>query len=235
MLQIAICDDDRCFAQKLAALLEGCAAGAEEEFNVAVFTDAPAFLSSAVETYDAAFLDVRMGDVNGMEVARDLKRRNAKAVLIFVSAYLEFACKGYELDAFRYLLKEDLIKDFPVCMRDLLKKLDAQRQTFCFSTTDGKSIRLPLMEIDYIESQDHNVLVHARQADYNVHETFSAFTAQISSADFMLVQRSFFVNMRNVTSIKHYTLEVRDGTAISISRKSKAAVMKRFLMIQGEC
>ena len=149
MIKVAVCDDDRCFAQKLTALLNSYAAEHGEEFQITVFADAPSFLSSAVELYDAVFLDVCIGNDNGMDVAKTLRQRSPEGVLVFVSSYLEFATQGYQLEAMDYLLKNDLEQLFPLCIQRGLKKLKAPAKMFSFRTTSGVDAvcRLSLIHI----------------------------------------------------------------------------------------
>ena len=91
-----------------------------------------------LELYQLAFLDVDMPGANGMVLGRQLKQKCPGLMLVYVSAYLEFALEGYTVNAYRYLLKRDIARTLPKCLDDLLAALTDQRKTLTVHTTAPK-------------------------------------------------------------------------------------------------
>lgn len=105
MLHILLCDDDAIFTETLKRLIE-----AQPEFNrrymqIECVHDPNALKKAAVQKADMIFLDIDMGDVNGIALARQMRTIRKDAVLIFVTNYGEYAAEGYEVSAFRFLPK----------------------------------------------------------------------------------------------------------------------------------
>ena len=103
MLHILLCDDDAIFTEALKRLIE-----AQPEFNrrymqIECVHDPNALKKAAVQKADMIFLDIDMGDVNGIALARQIRTIRKDAVLIFVTNYGEYAAEGYEVSAFRFL------------------------------------------------------------------------------------------------------------------------------------
>lgn len=234
-VKIAVCDDDAAFTQKLMTLLSEYFANREIDAQICSFHCALQFLNSPLEQYDLVFLDVKLGAESGVEAARAMRRRNENAVLIFISAYLEYAPKGYEVDAFRYLLKDSLAADFPFCMRDALARLQARAQMLSFKTTDGETHSLRVADIWYLESLGHNVHIHTKAQCYCVYDTLSRMAAQLASDDFLRIQRSYYVNMRNVSGVQSGAVLFPNGRSLPGSRSCKALIHQKYLEIQGEC
>lgn len=63
---------------------------------------------SEEELFNIAFLDISMEDINGIDMARHLRKTNPQICIVFVTGYMDYALEGYKVGAFRYLLKDTL-------------------------------------------------------------------------------------------------------------------------------
>ena len=106
MLHIVLCDDEGPFAESLARRIRALADFSPRTMAITVLTD-PDRLTDALPC-DLLFLDIDLGATNGIRVARRLRQTRPDTVLIFVTNYKEYAPEGYEVNAFRYLAKDEL-------------------------------------------------------------------------------------------------------------------------------
>lgn len=234
-MKIAICDDEILFARQIEVLVNQYIKEHNLVATTYVFLSPKDFLSSELEAYDIVFLDVMMGELNGMDVAQSFREQNSNAVLVFVSAFAEFAHRGYKLNTFRYLLKVDLTEEFESCMNDALHEINKASHQFKFKTTDGEIKLLLLSDILYFECVDHNVFVHLLDKTHKTYDSLTKIETQLPLLDFLRVQRSYIVNMRNVDSIKYCEMLLANNKILTCSRSMREAVHRRFLEIQGEC
>lgn len=108
-MRAIICDDDGRFAKKLEQLIMQYYRNMGMTIDTTVVTNPQNLLKrNDLANFDIAFLDADMKPIDGIEVGRALRKRKPKIIIVFVSAYLEFAPKGYTIDAFRYVLKQDM-------------------------------------------------------------------------------------------------------------------------------
>ena len=91
MYQIAICDDEKIFTDKLAHMIKQYSNAHHHVIDLHLFQQAADFIQSSLESYDIVFLDVRFGEISGIEIAKALRAKNENAILIFVSAFIEYA------------------------------------------------------------------------------------------------------------------------------------------------
>ena len=105
MVHILICDDDAAFAQDMAKKIQALPAYSPKSMNVQLLTDVTAMSAGVLTKFDILFLDIDLGNKNGIELARIMREHNAEAVLILVTNFSEYAPEGYEVNAFRYLSK----------------------------------------------------------------------------------------------------------------------------------
>lgn len=129
MLHILLCDDDAIFTETLKRLIE-----AQPEFNrrymqIECVHDPNALKKAAVQKADMIFLDIDMGDVNGIALARQMRTIRKDAVLIFVTNYGEYAAEGYEVSAFRFLPKLQLAEKLPDYFRQALAACRSRTRT----------------------------------------------------------------------------------------------------------
>ena len=106
-LKIAVCEDDQAQREALCALVARWAAAREHRAAVGPYPSAEAFLLdyAGARGFDILLLDVEMGAMNGVELARRLRRDKCRAEIIFLTSHTEFIGEGYEVDALHYLIK----------------------------------------------------------------------------------------------------------------------------------
>ena len=104
-MRILVCDDDAAFAGQLAEKIEAIVKPQMPRSAVNCATDAAQLRALPLAKYDLAFLDIDMGPLNGVDLARRLHELRPDMLLIFVTNYVEYSLQGYEVQAFRYLLQ----------------------------------------------------------------------------------------------------------------------------------
>ena len=115
-MNIVICDDDMDFATTLESQIRSYAAYNDFEVNIQTFYSAKTLLSADLFNCDALFLDIDMPEITGLEAAQLLRADHPDLILIFITGWIEYAPAGYRVNAFRYLLKKDLIRKQKVIM-----------------------------------------------------------------------------------------------------------------------
>lgn len=233
-MRIAICDDHADFVQLIKGLVEDFVAVNRYSAEIFTFNSGEDLLNSNAAAYNIVFLDVLMGATNGMSTAKKLREINKNAILIFVSAFVEYAPKGFEVNAFRYLLKQDLPHSFNNCIKDAYNQALKLLQTFSLKTTDGEIKTVKLSEILYFESFDHNVILHLLNSSYKAYTRLSDIKAQLHSDDFIRAHKSYIINVRSIKALKGNIVYFENGENVMCSRTMRKAVLARFLEIQGE-
>lgn len=107
MYWLAICDDNQADVIYLSSFLEKWAEKEEKALKIESFPSAEAFLFQYEEekSFDILLLDIEMGDMNGIELARKIRRENHLVQIIFITGYMEYVAEGYDVEALHYLLK----------------------------------------------------------------------------------------------------------------------------------
>lgn len=232
MLRILICDDEEAFARRLRGVLRSelpetkaaiCAYGAMEEIPEEVLTGC-----------DLAFLDIDFAGrlYTGLDIAARLRRLRPEAVIIFVTNYIEYAPRGYEVGAFRYLLKSELERKLGQYLQEALAQLESDRQVLTIRA-EGEPVSIPLQQILYLEANQHTVLVHTTSRDYTTYATLAELEERLESKGFLRIHKSYLVNMAHLSKYQSQEAVLSDGTCLRVSARSYAAQKQKYLLWKG--
>ncbi len=216
--KIAILEDNPADAEYVSTLAVRWGEEAGHTLSILRFPSAEAFLFQYEDekSADILLLDIEMGQMNGMELARKVRQGNDMVQMVFITGYPDFAAEGYEVSALHYLMK-------PVSPEKLWAVLDkaaanlAREEKYLSVTYDRKTDYVPLSRILYIEAQKQYVLIYTLEETYRMKKSL-AKTAEELDEYFLQVHRSFCVNLRHVAQIKTGGVVLKTGEEIPISR-----------------
>lgn len=246
-LRVLIVDDEPVIRQGMRDLL---AEFVEVEIAGECETGGQAIEAIRSQRPDVVLLDVQMPDCSGLDVVRQIGPERMPLV-IFVTAYDEYALAAFELNAIDYLLKpfhEDrLRKSIERARRTaadqnqaaLTRRLEALLTTAERGRPSRIAIRqgngyqfVPVESIDWIESANNYVELHCGNQTHILGETLSAIETKLP-ADFVRVHRCRIVNVSRITAVHNgfagtYELQLRGGIRLATGRQFRSAVQGLF-------
>ena len=215
--RIAICDDSERYARHLAGLTAQWAASAGAGAAVERFPSAEAFLFRYEEArdFDILLLDVEMGGMDGVELAKRVRRQDNNVQIVFITGYTDYIAEGYEVSALHYLTKPvDEDKLFQVLTRAVSRL--ARNEPFLTLELPGETVRVPLPEIRYVDVQQNYVTVHAKK-EYVIKRPLSELEAALDRR-FYRVGRSCIVNLTCVRRVTRTEAELTGGERVPLPR-----------------
>lgn len=234
-MKIAICDDERACLDQIVQLVQQHLQALDLDAQVSAFEDADSFLNSNLESYDIVFLDMNLGDKNGIEVGKDFREANSSAFLVYITAFLEYAVNGYSVHAFNYLLKSDLLQTLTDCLDEIVKNQKLLQKRFYFKINAEKE-SVFLKDITYFESTEHKIAIHLINADhtpYSFYGKLSDVDAQLASDDFLRIHKSFLINMAYLESIKSRIATLNTGITLNCSKTNYQSILRRYTLWKG--
>lgn len=213
-MKIAVCDDEIVLVKKIDQYLWG-----QPDCSVTCFHSPEELWAKyeAGERYDVLFLDVVMKTVNGIELARKIRSRDRNAVLIFLTAYLEYAPEGYEVNAFRYLLKPVTEQKIGAVMMEVRRELEANRTLRV--RTSGCELLLHTRDLKYLEADNKETVLYYMEDKITLRRGLNELEAELSPFFFFRVHRKFLVNLTRVREFDETRLTLDCGKTIPISRR----------------
>lgn len=234
MIRIIICDDNNGFLDNLYSEIENALDALNIEARVHTYPQMEGIPDSILSGCDIALLDVDFEGkaYNGIDIARKIRAFRKDTVVIFVTNYIEYAPEGYEVNAFRYVLKGDIQRKLPVYLSEALAQLQSSGETMKIQI-NSEWIDIPLAEIRYIESQKHTVIVHTQRKDYTYYSSLATLEQQLEPKGFLRIHKSYLVNMNHLKRYQSQGAVLNDGTLLRVSEKSYSAQKKKYLFWKG--
>lgn len=183
----------------------------------------------AANYYDLYILETMIDHQSGIEVAKQIKRYQKSAMIVFVTYYPEYAIEAYDVEAIHYILKpytSDVFKDvFNRYFQLNHYSLDAVQVK-----VGTESMDIPIRFIKKIKSDNHNIYItlSTTSVPIRVHQSLKSFMQCISHSYFVCISRGIVVNLEHVYNIRKDICVFKDGTTEKISRRNESYVEKQF-------
>ena len=217
-LKIAICDDDASQREYLTEAVSDWAKKNRHLANIRQYMDAKSFLFDYLEDkgFDILLLDIEMPEMNGIELAKTVRRENSTVQIVFITGFYEYFSDGFDVSALHYLIKPaDERKLFTVLDKAVDNRAYRQRSVLLV-TADGE-VKVSLADILYIESENVYIIVHTVHGDYRTRMALTKFMEQLDET-FFKVHRSFVVGLKYIKKITRTEVVMTNGASIPISR-----------------
>lgn len=190
-------------------------------FTITAVTD-PTDILNGDDVFDLAFLDVQMPRIDGITMARMLRRRNSKLALFFITNYEEYQDDAMDLQAFRFLEK-------PFHAPRLYAGLDKDMEYIdgayvdLYLADNGDQQRIIADDILYVTRNGRRATVVTDEKAYPVEEKYDDLCARLPQLFFYPVHKSFLVNLHSVERYTYHELVLTDGTHVPIAPRKQAA------------
>lgn len=231
-MHIAVCDDEKIFREYFRKLLLEYSFAKDVEFVISEYDDSESLLeaysSEKASHMDVLFLDIRMNGLDGMEAAKQLRRQGCGCLIVFLTSLAEYVQKGYEVRAFRYLLKEQAKKEIGSVLDACLSELESE-EYFVF-TSERRNYSIRKRDILYFESRKRIILVYIVNGNYSFYQKLDELEKQLAGQGFLRCHRSFLVQERFVKGWRENALWMEDGAELPVSRTYERAVNQKLML-----
>lgn len=228
-MKIAICEDEEVIAQELWKFFFDI-----PDAEATCFTDPVEFLNRCREGehFDILFCDVVMQPIDGIEVCRRIRSMDYSMYLVFITNYIEFAPKGYELGVFRYLLK-------PVCKDDVrrvlaeIEKDAAGQEKVLLRDSNGNSTVIGICDIVYAEIHDKRAFVHCNDHVLITETSMNELEMLLNRRMFYRIHRKYMVNMESIKELQQGGLLLDNGVKLPVSHRRMRDFKAAFYAFLG--
>ena len=177
---------------------------------------------------DLMFVDINMPDLSGMEFVKTLPN---PPMIVFVTAYSEYALEGFRVDATDYLLKPISYPDFLKSANKAKASFELHRQNqgenkngknFLFIKADYKILRINFDDIKYIEGMSEYIKIHLTNSKpVMTLLSMKSIGEQLPSDRFMRVHRSYIVNLLKISVVERSRIIFDEKVYIPVSEQYK--------------
>lgn len=224
-MRIAVCDDEEKCRRQTVQAIDECIKSMD--ILTDVFESGNAFLQAFQKRpYDLVFLDIEMPEIDGITLAKKLRKLNQDVPIVFLTSHIEYALEGYEVEALRYLTKP-IRGDKLYEVIDYVMKLMEKQRAFWIKTDEGEE-RIFVNDILYMEAQNQNILIQTKDKTYTVRYNLSDYENELLQDGFFRIHRGYLLNLRYVKSLGKHEVTIGENVVLPVSR-NKEKLLKEAL------
>lgn len=226
--KVAICDDSDADRRYIMDMVRSWASAAGHEVQIDGFPSAESFLFryAGESDYDILLLDIEMGAMDGVTMAKELRKSNDTVQIIFITGYSDYISEGYEVAALHYLMKPVNEEKLCLVLDRAAERLAKNERVLNFEVS-GEMVRVPIYQIRYADVLGNYVTVHAL-TDVTVKMTLGELEKQLDER-FYRVGRSALVNLTQISRVTRAEIRLNDGTAIPLPRGAYEGVNRAII------
>ncbi len=184
------------------------------------------------QSIDAIFIDINMPDLNGMDFVKSLQH---PPLIVFTTAYQEYAIDGFKVDAIDYLLKPFGMGDIMAAADKVKRQYDllhaasvapVDKDETIFLKSDYRVVRILIRNIIYIEGMSEYLRIHLSDGSKPVTVLLSMkkIEERLTGFDFMRIHKSYIVNLRHITEINRSRIILDGGQDLPIGDSYRDAL-----------
>ncbi len=235
MLQIAICDDEQFYQEKIQRLLEACLKRRSLPYEIHLFGSGEEFLAENENRvkYHIVFMDINMNEVDGIQTAMEIRAFHSHTYIVFITAFINYALEGYKVNAVRYIMKDALDGAIEECMDAILQRMEVARVTFSFLEGEKSLYTDNLL---YVESRKHKSLFYYMEkepVEYQLYDKLDEVEKKLKCCGFLRIHKSYLVNMKHIRKINNYKVLLDTGAELPVPRIRYHAVKEAFVAYKG--
>lgn len=229
-IRIALIDDNREFIQDFGRMLAQGFQASGMQCDIQIYHDALSFECAAAEVpaYDICFLDIEMPGMNGMELAKRMRKGKGQEIIVFLTAYSEFIRAGYEVKAFDYLVKDKAAEEIGSLVKRLVNELDVAAKKVYIIETHSRLEKINHNEIVYIYKRGPYSIFVLTDGEAQDRIALKDVLDKLGAKEFIMVERGYVINLDHIKRVCSRNVELSDGTNIPVSRAHINELKKRI-------
>lgn len=236
-MRIAIVDDLKTERALLKERLSQQLALRGVEADILEFESGEAFLAAEKERrFSAAFLDIYMEGLSGMDAAKELRKTDTDCLLIFTTTSTDHALEGFQVRALHYLVKPFSEEEFSDLLTEMLAKLPRPEPVLTVKVS-GSDVRLHYRDIVSAEHFAHMINIRTTAGKtLATRQSFKAFTEPLKKDPrFFVCGRGVIVNLEHAADFQDAAFCMTDGSRVYVNQELLKPARQAFMefLLQG--
>lgn len=231
-MRVAICDDEDMQLSLTKKNLE--LAYKSLDMIVDTYTSGADLLNAVNSvSYDLILLDIEMPEMNGIDIAKELRKKENNTEIVFLTSHVEYALEGYEVNALRYLTKPAKAEKLAEIIAYLKEQRKKDKRILL---RNGEEMEMVCVaEIYYMEAQDQMIRIVTGQGEYRNRYNLGDYETELADYGFFRIHRSYIINLGRVRRLTGREIVMEDGACLPVSRMKEAALKQAmFCFVRNE-
>lgn len=229
-MKIAVVDDSALWRKKTVNYVNRIL---KNDCKVEEFEIGNSFLEYS-DKYDIIFMDVEMEGMDGFETTKKYKYKYPKAVVAMLTTHQEMSNRGYLVDAFRYINKENMKEEIREALVSL-QNMNRNNKKIEMNIISIGKIAISENDILYIETEKRNLLVHTRTQDYVSTDSMKEVCEKLEQDGFFRCHQSYLVNLDEIDTFDDKDIFLTNNETVMLSKRQRKAFRDAFYQRTFSC
>lgn len=231
MFKIAICEDNKDFVLELKTIIHKAFFKYNLDCLIDCFYTGESILHNIIDKdkrYDIIFFDIELPDINGIEVARKIRRFNNDVLFIFITYLSGKVYEVLDLNIFNFVRKSHFHEEINSILELLIRQLDYLVKKYPFSIY-GENIYFRIYDILYLEVLNRQLIIHTKEASYvSSYRSLKEIPFQLEENSFFQIYRGIVVNLNHIKDFNSYEVSLYNGASLPIARRRFSDFKNKF-------
>lgn len=216
MLRIAIVDDESEARRRLRNIVNITMINHKVDYKVEEFQSGSELFKEDIDTFDIIFLDIEMNDENGIEVSKELKKKEFSSIIIFVTSFDAYVRNAFGLNVYAYIMKDEIDVVVPRTLISLLKDMD--KKTYIVLHGDQGPLTMKFVDILYFIIEERKIYIHTYNDKIRVYGTSLKKLSVNLNESFLYPNSKYILNASHIKSIENGAIILDNDECIFISK-----------------
>lgn len=228
--KIAICDDNSKDSEYVSSLVKKWFNDKKLLVKIDTFNSAESFLFQYAQdkSYDILLLDIEMGKMDGVTMAKEIRKENKTVQIIFITGYSDYIAEGYEVAALHYLMKPVNENKLYEVLNRACEKINQNEKNLSLMIY-GEMVLVPLHKIKYITVLKNYITIFAWR-EYTVKKTLGEIEKNLDER-FIRVGRSLIINITCISRVTKSDVYLLDGSVLPLPRGAYEVINRAIITL----
>jgi len=233
MLHVALIEDNQDDLDAFTKAFSSFCEGENVKYELAIFRNGSDFLSGFTSQFDLIFFDIELGDHNGIDLAKEVRAKDDKVAIVFLTNMAQFAIRGYEVNALDYILKPFSIKIYETKMKRIVSTAIKNRKANIKIVFNNGKVIINSQDIIYIDVYKHYLAYHTTKEVVEVRSSMSEAEKTLKDLPFVRANNCYLVNMNYIKGVNKFDLLLTNGETLQISRNRRKELLDQLARFLG--
>ena len=223
MIRCAVCDDESVIVKQITGILEDLLKEKGLVAEVREYTNSRELYYDVYDDvyFDIVFLDIEMPDLNGFDIAKLLKEKQPECLVIFLTAFRQYAIDAFELEIFRYIPKDEVDMRFRKYLTEAVELICELDEKSYIIELKGRLEKIPYKNIRYLKKSGKYTSIHCTDnVEIKVRKPINIVVEELDSPEFVIIDRGCAVNICYISKLSNKDVFLKNGERLPISRSN---------------
>lgn len=219
MKKIVLCEDELNQQELIKRFIEKIFEGRNEEYELLIYRSGECLIEDYPKNVDIFLLDIQLEEIDGMTLARKIRSMYDQNVeIIFTTSLIDYVQEGYEVRAYRYLLKPINLDELEKHLISCFNEIERNKGKDLILSSKTEMFKINTADIYYIEVLKREITIHTKTDKYSINMTMDSIESKINQKNFYRCHKSYLVNLDYVVNVKQYVAIMENKEEVTISR-----------------